>query len=68
MSDIPEMTGRYQVVVRPLSKKDGGGFLASAPDLPGCIADGETPEAAVADLHRAVREWLDELRRLRRVH
>ncbi|HBK06388.1 MAG TPA: hypothetical protein DDZ81_11060 [Acetobacteraceae bacterium] len=61
------MTDReYPMVVTALSDEDGGGFIAMAPDLKGCIADGETPEAAIAELHSAIQEWLDEARRLNR--
>jgi len=56
----------YPVVVEPLSKEDGGGYLAVVPDLPGCIGDGETPEEAVADVRSGVLEWIDEARRLKR--
>ena len=36
----------YAVMIAPLSAEDGGGFLATVPDLPGCMSDGETPEEA----------------------
>jgi predicted RNase H-like HicB family nuclease len=32
----------YMHEITPLSKEDGGGFLITFPDLPGCMADGET--------------------------
>lgn len=32
--------------VQQLPAEDGGGFVATVPDLPGCISDGETPEEA----------------------
>ena len=35
-----------------------GGFVASYPDLPGCITCGETLEAAVANAADAKRAWL----------
>jgi predicted RNase H-like HicB family nuclease len=54
------------MVVQKLSEDDGGGYLAFALDLKGCIADGETPEAAIADLREAIKEWLDEAKRLER--
>ena len=57
---------RYPVVIHPLTEEDGGGYMAYAPDLPGCIGDGETGEAAVTDLHQAVLEWIDEATRLKR--
>ncbi len=45
-----------------------GGFIARAPDLPGCMGDGDTPEAAEADCRAAALEWLDEHARLGRTH
>ena len=37
----------YPFTIRRLSKAEGGGWLVEFPDLPGCIADGETIEKAV---------------------
>ena len=34
----------YPFTIRRLSKAEGGGWLVEFPDLPGCIADGETIE------------------------
>lgn len=47
----------YAIMVEPLSAADGGGWLASVPALPGCMGDGETPEAALADAEAAIVEW-----------
>ena len=38
------------IVVEPLPIEEGGGFLATAPDLPGCMSDGATPEEAVSNI------------------
>jgi predicted RNase H-like HicB family nuclease len=48
----------YPLVVIPLSEDDGGGFLAYAPDLPGCMSDGETAPEAIRHAEDAVTEWL----------
>ena len=48
----------YPVEVRPLSEDDGGGFLAVAIDLPGCMSDGETPEKAVHAVLDAIESWI----------
>lgn len=56
----------YPVFVSPLSAEDGGGFLATAPDLPGCMSDGETREEAVRNVEDAIRAWLEEARTLGR--
>jgi predicted RNase H-like HicB family nuclease len=36
----------YPVLITPLSAEDGGGYLATVPDLPGCMSDGATREEA----------------------
>jgi antitoxin HicB len=52
----------YPVLIEPLSAEDGGGFLATVPDLPGCMSDGETPEEALAHVRDAVEAWIEEAR------
>ena len=37
---------------------DEGGYVVSFPDLPGCLAQGETIEEAVKNAEDAKREWL----------
>ena len=37
----------YAHVISPLSEADGGGYLITFPDLPGCMSDGETEAEAV---------------------
>jgi len=49
----------YRIEIRPLSKEDGGGYLATVPDLPGCASDGETPEEAVTNVADAIECWLE---------
>ena len=55
---------RYSIVVEPLSVSDGGGFVAFAPDLPGCMSDGDTPEEALANIRDAIEEWMAAARDL----
>lgn len=38
---------KYMHEMTPLSKEDGGGFMITFPDLPGCMSDGETIEEAI---------------------
>jgi predicted RNase H-like HicB family nuclease len=49
----------YPVLISPLSAEDGGGFLATVPDLPGCMSDGETPEEAVTNVQDAIAAWIE---------
>jgi antitoxin HicB len=39
----------YAHLISPLSADDGGGFLITFPDLPGCVSDGQTEAEAVAN-------------------
>ena len=48
----------YPITIRPLTLAEGGGFLATFPDLPGCLADGETPEEALNDARGAFDCWI----------
>ena len=50
---------QYLVVLRPLSREDGGGWVASVPDLPGCMSDGETALESLANVEGAIEEWKD---------
>jgi len=56
----------YPVLIEPLPPEDGGGFVATVPDLPGCMSDGETPEEALANIRDAVVAWIEEARALGR--
>ncbi len=56
----------YPILIEPLSDADGGGFLATAPDLPGCMSDGETREEAARNIADAIAAWIDEAAKLGR--
>ena len=48
----------YRFEIRPLSRAEGGGFLISFPDLPGCFSDGETIPEAVKHGKEAFQSWV----------
>jgi len=48
----------YRVVIEPLSEEDGGGYLATVPELPGCMSDGETRQEALANVEDAIATWV----------
>ena len=56
----------YAVVIEPLSDEDGGGFLATVPDLPGCMPGGDTREAAARNIEDAIVCWLEEAKAIGR--
>lgn len=37
-------------------------FIAEVPELPGCMAHGDTQETALANAKEAIRLWLDTAR------
>ena len=50
----------YPVLIEPLTLEDGGGYLATVPDLPGCMSDGQTRELAARNVGDAIDEWIEE--------
>ena len=48
----------YPIHIDPIPEDEGGGYLVTIPDLPGCIADGETIDAAVAEARDAFETWV----------
>ena len=48
----------YAVRIDRLADSDGGGYLATVPDLPGCMSDGETPEEALKNVQEAIESWI----------
>ncbi len=56
----------YPVLIEPLSDDDGGGFLATVPDLPGCMSAGETHEEALINVRDAIMCWMEAAEELGR--
>lgn len=48
----------YAHVVEPLTEEDGGGYLITFPDLPGCMSDGETEAEALVNARDAFSVWM----------
>ena len=52
----------YDVNIERLAPHLGGGFVAYVPALKGCVADGETEEAALGNIADAILCWIDAAR------
>jgi antitoxin HicB len=50
---------KYPVTIRPLTRDEGGGYLIEFPDLPGCMADGETVDEALKEAESAMKSWIE---------
>lgn len=47
----------YPITLSPIPEDEGGGYMVTIPDLPGCVADGETVEEAIAEARDAFKAW-----------
>ncbi len=48
----------YKVVIELLPEEEGGGYLATVPELPGCMSDGATRAEALTNVEDAIATWL----------
>ncbi len=53
---------KYPFEMKPLPVEDGGGWLITFPDLPGCMSDGETQEEAIENGKDALECWIKACR------
>lgn len=61
---MSEQPLKYEVVIY-WSDEDNA-FIAEIPELPGCAADGATPQQALANVEVVAREWIDTATETRR--
>ena len=53
----------YRIELQPLDPSLGSGFIAFAPELKGCLADGESRTMALLNLEDAIACWIGAARR-----
>jgi predicted RNase H-like HicB family nuclease len=58
------MMPRYEIII--YWSKDDDAFIAEVPELPGCMADGETYIEAVENIQVVVDEWIETAQNLGR--
>jgi predicted RNase H-like HicB family nuclease len=56
----------HPIVLEPLPDDDGGGWLATVPDLPGCMSDGDSQEEAAHNVRDAIVFWMEAAEDLQR--
>ena len=54
--------GKYQIIIN--WRKEDDAFVAEVPELPGCMADGETYQAALANAEEIIAEWIETAREI----
>ncbi|MCZ2127569.1 MAG: type II toxin-antitoxin system HicB family antitoxin [Anaerolineales bacterium] len=55
---------KYEIIIYWSAEDDA--FIAEAPELPGCAADGATYHEALANVEQIAREWIETARELGR--
>lgn len=55
---------RYEMIV--YWSNDDQAFLVEVPELPGCMADGESYEDAIANAQVVIDEWIETAREMGR--
>lgn len=58
------MTPKYEIIIYWSNEDDA--FIADVPELPGCLADGETYQEALANAELIIREWIETAQSLGR--
>ncbi|MCC6922158.1 MAG: type II toxin-antitoxin system HicB family antitoxin [Nitrosomonas sp.] len=58
------MSIKYELVIY-WSEEDHS-FVVEVPELPGCMADGESYEQAVANVQKVIEEWIETAKALNR--
>lgn len=51
---------KYEIII-DWSDEDQA-FVAEVPELPGCMAHGESPDVALASAHEAIANWIETAR------
>lgn len=49
----------YTIIIE---RAEDGGYGAWSPDLPGCVALGDTEDETIAEMHEAIRGHLEVMR------
>jgi len=55
---------KYEVIIYWSDEDEA--FIAEVPELPGCMADGETYQEALANVEVIVKEWIETANELNR--
>jgi predicted RNase H-like HicB family nuclease len=59
-----KMSIRYELII--YWSEDDDAFVVEVPELPGCMADGESYEEAVGNARKVIEEWIAAARGLGR--
>jgi predicted RNase H-like HicB family nuclease len=55
---------KYEIIL--YWSADDNSYIAEAPELPGCVADGETQKSALQNIETVIGEWIETAKALGR--
>ncbi|MBC8205632.1 MAG: type II toxin-antitoxin system HicB family antitoxin [Kiritimatiellales bacterium] len=58
------MKPKYEIIL--FWSEEDGTYIAEVPELPGCMADGSTPQKAVGNAEKIIAEWIETAKSLGR--
>jgi predicted RNase H-like HicB family nuclease len=58
------MDSKYEIII--FWSHEDSAFVAEVPELPGCMADGETYQEALSNAEQIIREWVETAKELGR--
>ncbi len=58
------MSIKYELAI--YWREEDHSFVVEVPELPGCMADGESYEQAVANVQKVIEEWVETAKALNR--
>ncbi len=58
------MVSKYEIII--FWSDEDNSFVAEVPELPGCMADGETYQEALSNAQQVIQEWISTAKELGR--
>jgi len=58
------MEPKYEIII--FWSDEDNAFVAEVPELPGCMADGQTYQEALSSAEQIIKEWLETAQELGR--
>ena len=58
------MSSKYEIII--FWSDEDNAFVAEVPELPGCMADGETYQEALSNAEQIIQEWVETAQELGR--
>ena len=55
---------KYEMII--YWSDDDSAYIVEVPELPGCMADGSTPEEAIKNTRKVIAEWIETAKELGR--